>query len=240
MNGLQHGSVFCKTIKHFGVICILMIGTIGCFSQGFINLDFEQANNLGIPGSFQQLVATNAFPGWTALASTANIFYDYLTYDNVNLANSSVNIMDTNAVGLVGYNPVIEGDYTVVLQGTFVSAGGIFQTGLIPASTATLLFAADGISQYSTLSVSLNGQNLNYLALSTGSNYTLYGADVSAFAGQIATLAFSSLFTIPAGSGVVALDNIQFSSSPVPEPGVIGLSAFGGLFLAWRRWRNAS
>lgn len=203
-------------------------------SQSFINLNFEQAKNLGSPES--SVAATNAFPGWTVSISTANILYD-----NATLGSPSADILDANSTALFGSNPVIQGNYTAALQGTVSFSGGISQTGLIPASTATLLFSANGISQFSTLTVSLNGQNLNYIPLSTGSNFTLYGADISMFSNQTATLMFSSSATIPAAANFVSLDNIQFSTSPVPEPDELSLSALcvlGSLFLNTRRRRK--
>jgi hypothetical protein len=46
-------------------------------------------------------------------------------------------------------------------------------------------------------------------------------------------------FTVPAGNphvnnNYVFLDSIQFSNLPVPEPGILGLSALGALLLGWR------
>jgi hypothetical protein len=77
--------------------------------------------------------------------------------------------------------------------------------------------------------VAFNGQNLSFQAIGAGANYTVYGADVSAYAGQTGELRF----TAPV-QNTALLDNIQFSNLPVPEPGVFALSAFGALFLGWR------
>jgi hypothetical protein len=55
--------------------------------------------------------------------------------------------------------------------------------------------------------------------------------DISAYAGQTGQL----LFSVPPQSSGGILDNIQFSSTPVPEPGTFGLFAMGGALLAWRR-----
>jgi hypothetical protein len=49
-------------------------------------------------------------------------------------------------------------------------------------------------------------------------------------AGQIRELTF---FAAPGANNYWEIDNIQFSSSPVPEPSVLALFA-GGLCLLWR------
>ena len=49
-------------------------------------------------------------------------------------------------------------------------------------------------------------------AISNAANYTIYGADISAYSGQTGELLFTAPFRI---SGM--LDNIQFSSTPLPE-----------------------
>jgi len=62
-----------------------------------------------------------------------------------------------------------------------------------------------------------------------GNNRYIWGADISPFAGQTGTLGFF-------GAGY--LDNIQFSSEPIPEPGIVGLIVLGDLLLGWRWQRN--
>ncbi|MDD5139103.1 MAG: PEP-CTERM sorting domain-containing protein [Verrucomicrobiales bacterium] len=74
-------------------------------------------------------------------------------------------------------------------------------------------------------------------ALSTGPNYTLYGGDISGFAGQTTQMTFSDV-------GIFAnfwnIDNIQFSSSPIPEPSMLALCILGALLLGFRRWQQSS
>jgi hypothetical protein len=85
--------------------------------------------------------------------------------------------------------------------------------------------------------VSLGGQNLSYFALSNGPNYTLYGGNIpSAFAGKSEQLMFSAL----EGENFWEIDDIQFSSSPVPEPSELALAALGTLLLGFRRWTKLS
>jgi hypothetical protein len=71
------------------------------------------------------------------------------------------------------------------------------------------------------------------IPLQTFSNYTLYGGDVSAFAGQVSQLSFASL--AGGAPNELLVDNIQFSSQLIPEPSVFGLLALVGLFLGLRR-----
>jgi hypothetical protein len=102
----------------------------------------------------------------------------------------------------------------------------ISQTGLIPVGTESLLFEAYRVGP-ATLSVFLGGQNVSYFAMSTTANYTVYGVDISAFAGQTETLNFSAF-----GPGSVknswTIDDILFSSSPIPEPSLSWLFLLGG------------
>jgi hypothetical protein len=197
-------------------------------AQGFINLNFESAKI--IPTSPYSIDATNALPGWTVLLGGDQV--SLIAYNNPAVGGTSVSIWATNGAQ-------ISGRCSVFLQGGFYyfnpPTAAISQTGLIPISSISLFFEAQ--PGPGALDVSLDGQNLNFFAVGTGANYTLYGADISAFAGQIETLEFSAQQDLDRYNGWT-IDNIQFSPSPVPEPDVLGLSAMGGLFLAWRRGRR--
>ncbi len=86
-----------------------------------------------------------------------------------------------------------------------------------------------------SLLVSLSGQNIPFSVISTELNYTLYGGNISTFAGQVEQLTF----TAPNGNNNFwEIDDIQFSSSPVPEPSELALGAFGTLLLGFRRWKR--
>jgi hypothetical protein len=65
----------------------------------------------------------------------------------------------------------------------------------------------------------------------------LYGGDISSFAGQVADLTVTSLGSGDGGVNPFALDDIQLSSSPVPEPSTLSLVGICLLFVCYRRFR---
>jgi hypothetical protein len=197
----------------------LLLSVAGALGQGnFVNLGFESARIIldptspYYPGAVQ---ASNAIPGWTLLGGVAN---PDVLYNDVSLGAPAVSIHDTG--DSEGFPP-IQGNYSVYIQG-LDSTTGIAQTGQIPANARSLTF----LSYFTRVDVTFNGQAIPYGIIGTGPNYTIYGGDISAFAGQTGQLRFS-------GNGGM-LDNIQFSNLPIPEPGVFGLAALGALLLGWR------
>jgi len=209
-------------------ISLLVAGT--GFSQGFVNLNFGSANivtDLSSPYP-NGVYANNAMPGWSAFVGT-NLQTSIL-YNDIALSETSIAIFDTN-----GYYRLINGTYTIDLFGGLTDiAASISQTGLVPTWANTLEFEAQpGLG---TLQISLGGQILNFSALATGSDYTLYGANISAFAGQTEQLMFSAL---EGGNNYWNIGDIQFSSNPAPEPGIWSLSTLGVLILACRHRRKS-
>ena len=202
-------------------LLLLLSGLCFGHAQGFINLDFESAKLTGYsPGNL--VPATNAFPGWTVNA--------IIIYDNLSLSGESASICDTNNPTLI---PAIQGRYFAILtSGNYPGTGvpiSMGQTGQIPLWAQTISFWGD----IGGLQITFGGQPLSFNATGGAPNYDIYKADISAFAGQTGEL----LFTLPPFVSDARLDNIQFSSSPVPEPSTLALSALGGLLLAWR-WRK--
>lgn len=103
-------------------------------------------------------------------------------------------------------------------------SAAIGQTGLIPLDALSLTFwgyASD---------VSFAGQALSLVVLGTTPDYYIYGADISAFAGQTGQILFTAR---PQTLSII--DNIQFSTIAVPEPGAFVLAALGCLLLRFRR-----
>jgi hypothetical protein len=203
-----------------------------CSSQSFVNLDFESANVSGYsPGS---VPAQNAFPSWSAYYGspsdpTLSGALSSVGYDAISTGGAVISLQDSNA--FAPYGP-IQGDYSVLLEGSIPAAdttASIGQTGTISSTAQSLVFWA-GISEPE---VSFDGQALSLVDVSNAVNYTVYAANISPFAGETGQL----LFTAPVHTETV-LDNIQFSSSPVPEPSTLPLCALGSFSLAWRRWRK--
>src|SRR5208282_1927888 len=160
-------------------------------------------------------------------------------FDNYTLGEASIDI--------TSYGPdVIEGQYSVVLQPGFDPFGSgknvgasISQTGLVPANARSLQFKAydyQGSYPAPVFSVSLAGQNLALVTLGTGSNYTLYGADISAFAGQVGALTIAT--SAQPNRDPYYFDSFIFSPSSVPEPSVMSLAIICIIFCCWCRTRS--
>jgi hypothetical protein len=223
---------------------IALIRILYGFSQGFVNLNFESANVSGYSAG-NGVPITSALPGWSAYSSYPSGVYsggfasgatNVLTtviYNAPSLGGPLVSIIDTN--GGVPF----QGRYSAILWdgGSFpLYSTTISQTGLVPTGTESLLFEGSALGAY--FGVTINGQTINMNALQVFSNYTLYGGDISTFAGQVETLSFTLPPATLGQPSEFGLDNIQFSSSTVPEPNEICLTALGGFLLAWSRWKT--
>lgn len=211
--------------------------------QEFQDLDFESATLIPVPGDpYGGVQFAQAFPGWTNTivgAIDANALYD-----NMFLDSAGISIIDKNSPYGLGAE-VIDGRYTAILQSGlgYTSNGAIptdttlSQTGLVPLGTESLQFKAnEWFDSSGTFAVTLGGQTLSLTVLGTGANYTLYGANVSQWAGQTAQLAFTVFGENPhVNDESLFLDDIQFSSQSVPEPNVFALFVLGGLSFGLHR-----
>jgi len=207
-------------------------------AQGFINLDFESAHLSSYGAGPASVPALSAVPGWTVYYQGNP--YPYILYNAVSLGGAAVILEGTNADYPL---PPIQGNWFVHIQGGWSNGGsaGIGQTGQIPIDAQTLVFWGS----YENMIISFSGQPLTFAVLGGTPNYTIYGADISAYAGQIGELLFTGLDgssrpgPFPYGGGGF-IDNIQFSPSPVPEPSNLALGVLGGLLLLkLPRWRKA-
>jgi hypothetical protein len=218
------------------------------FAQGFVNLDFENAHFTGDPSGNSppySVYASNAIPSWTAyLGSVPQM--DVLSNEST-LGSAMVSIQGTNLPDFETFTgfvePALQGRWSIFLQGfsgnTNAITGGtpivasIGQTGQIPLTANSVLFWGYFPFNNNTFSISFHGQDLTWLAVSNALNYTVYGADVSAFAGQTGQLLFSA-----SANTYAELDNISFSTLPIPEPSAFALAALGALFLGFSRRRR--
>jgi hypothetical protein len=212
----------------------LLVSASGAVGQGtFQNLDFEQATIVSDPSSPyypNAVYASDAIPGWTpdSFLGTNDVLYNEVT-----LGAAGVSILGTD-----GIPPALDGKFSVYLYGGAVPSPGasISQTAVVPVGAESIMFEAENAGSVAgKLVVSLGGQNIPFSALSTGSNYTLYGSNIPAFGGQSEQLTFSAL---AGGEYWWEIDDIQFSDSSVPEPTTLGLSALGALLLGWRVLRR--
>jgi len=213
-------------------------------ASAFQDLDFESATLSPPPTGPGGVFFAPAFPGWSGFAGTNQL--DTALYDATYLDSAAISIVDTNPLGPGVFGKLIDGNYTVVLQaGNYPPFGpppigpadvSLSQTGLVPAGTKTLAFYALPAGGFagSPFAVSLGGSNLNLISLPVpNENYTLYEADVSAFAGLSEELKFTLLAQNPHVSNrYLSLDDIQFSPDAIPEPSSAMLLALAVMGLA--------
>jgi hypothetical protein len=202
-------------------------------------MDFEDATYVPDPsGPFYpySVYTSDAIPGWTGYLGRTQVT-DVL-YNDFTLGNASIDIVGPG-------DGVIEGQYSVVLQPGFDPFGSsqnvgasISQTGLVPANAQSLQFKsfiADS-ALASDFSVSFAGHNLSLVTLGTGLNYTLYGADISAFAGQLGALTIAA--SAQPNIAPYYFDSFVFLPSSVPEPSTMSLAIICILFCCWCRTRS--
>lgn len=220
------------------ILTLLFLSSIGQhgYTQGFVNLDFESANLSPVPsGQYGGFVPiSNALPGWTGYINGSQV--TNALQNNLTVGSSSIDILGPDWINN-GAISIIEGNYTVLLQGGSPAnySAAIAQTGLIPVDARSLEFKSDTVSSLGQIAVTIGGQSISLTPLTTTSTYILYGGDISAFSGQTEELRF----TAPGASALLfSIDSVVFSTSPVPEPSVLGLLALGGLFFGLRRWRH--
>ena len=210
------------------------------FSQGFINLNFEAANVSAYGAGPASVPATDAIPGWTTYVNgfqTSQVFFN-----DIALSSADVSLHGTNS-----FEKPLQGNYSVELIpgsfDSFTTNAAIGQTGQIPVLAQSLSFFGNDLTGWK---ITFAGQILVFSAMSSTANYTVYGADISAFAGQTGELLFSAIpYPNPFGSfpptyrASSLIDNIQFSSTAVPEPGTLALVALGASLFGLRRKRNS-
>jgi len=205
---------------------LAVAGLLRGFSQGYVNLDFESANTSGY--SSPSFVPTNnAVPGWIVYFGSAE--QSTIPYNTLALDAASVDLEGTNSQ----YGPYpIQGNYSIFVQGGTQfdpdhNGASIMQNGQIPASAQYITYWGGA------LQATFDGQSLAFTAVGSGSGYTIWQANISAYAGQTGQLEFTAPWQT---SGL--LDNIQFAMNPVPEPTTMSLSALGLACLALRRWKK--
>jgi hypothetical protein len=216
-----------------------MLSFLSAQAQGtFQNLNFEQANIVPIVGNPNYPYAVSvadALPDWTV--NYGSVQQTVILYNDVELGGETQ--VTLYAQGYPGYvGPIIDGNFSVLLQGGEVNgvpaAASINQTGQIPSGSQSLLFDL-GNGPLGPPEVFVGTHELSLFALGGGmgstANYTVYGANISAWAGYTEQLTFSS----PGGNYLI--DDISFSTQSIPEPNPLVLTGLGGLvFALYRRF----
>jgi hypothetical protein len=231
------------------IVIILGAALVRAEAQGFINLGFESATLVPIPGDpYGRVQFAQAFPGWTA--TVGGFPLTNALYNNYFLDTAGMAIIDrgwsNQALGFPRPVGLIDGNYTAVLfSGTFTNIRtgadtSLSQTGLVPAGTESLEFKAQEVFDSSgSLVVTLGGQTLSLVTLGSGPNYTLYGADIGNWAGHEAQLSFTVPGETPhMNDEYVFLDSIEFLSNPIPEPRALAVVSVGAVMFVCYRWRR--
>ena len=229
--------------SQIALVTLLTTGMWSSFSQDFVNLDFNSAQLSAYGTGPAYVPASNAIPGWTGYLGTDQ--QGTMLYNSLSSGDGNLSIVGTNQPSFVYAAPIPGNNYTVVLQpgpdrnsSSLESVNAsIVQTGLIPANAQSILFTA---LDFQALQVTIAGQVIPIIEIgSIDGGYPRCGGNISAFAGQVAELAFTDLTDgTELSDSEAELAGISFSSSPIPEPGTLGLLASGGLFIGWR-WRRS-
>jgi hypothetical protein len=214
-------------------------------AQGtFQNLDFEDAiyKVPDIPGGQfgTPVSAADGIPGWTAYYGTDQV--SQILHNNIALGATSISIMGPNWTGPAP----LQGFYSVLLQSPsgispISGPAAIAQTGTIPANALSIQFLGLQIldPNPAQLGVTFGGHSLSLVPLSSGPGATLYGADISAYAGNTGQLEITSLPNPDSSYNSFMIDSISFSPQAIPEPSTVSLlvigAAIAGHLLAVRR-----
>ena len=227
-------------LKALSVATLLFYPRIFAYSQStFQNLNFESVSLISIPGDFYGRVQfAPAFPGWTGFVG--GVQQTAAQHNSAFLDSSGISIIDRGSSFPLSA-AVIQGNFTAVLiagfaLGTFQPANTtLAQSGLIQADAQSLLFRIASLNT-PDFGVTLGGQTLSLIPIQSDSTSTLYGADIRAWAGQTANLAFTAFAQNPHVSNrYLFLDSIQFSSQMIPEASSYFSFGCGILFLAFGR-----
>jgi hypothetical protein len=205
-------------------LAVAAIFILSARGQGFQNLNFESANNLpGNPPDFGSPVSvTSALPDWAAYNGPNAL--SSISYVSNNISGSS------SSVELEGGILALDGNWSVEL----FDGGSISQTAMVPGNAESLQFEAQGIGpgdslDANDLSVTLGGQSLSYSALFDGPDYVEYGANIPTdLDGQIEALTFLI-------QSKARFDDIEFSTSPIPEPSEYALIGLGAILVGLAR-----
>jgi len=238
-----------KTLQRISILASMFAWSTYVSAQGtipFQNLNFEAATVAPLSAGQDEysVPVAAAFPGWTGYWGT-NVAA-YAGHNGLSLGGVFIIIEGPNS------SPILQGNFTALLQGgwavdsstgntqLYPAAASIAQIGTLPAGSQSIRF----FSIFQEPEVRFDEQVIPTVFLGTGLSsagtaYNILGGDISALAGQTGELRFSSL---PPASppGLAYLDNIYFSSEPIPEPSILSLLGLGVLLLGCSRSRGVN
>ncbi len=167
------------------------------------------------PGTGYVPVAAT-LPGWSAYIGGLPVFD--ISYNGRSLGGPVISLQGPGSL-----DPVLQGQYSVFLQPgwpNFIDVA-IALTGMVPLTSLSLKYVAIGQPD-----VYFSGQALASVLLGAGpEGSSLYGVDISQFAGLTGELRFGG------GTGGAILDSVRFSTNAVPEPGSLALVGAGCMIL---------
>jgi len=201
-----------------------LIFALGASGQGaFRNLNFEQATIVPSgPGQpLPLVVASSALPFWTAYIGSMPM--SDILYDDLTIGSPAVSIHD----GGSPFRLPLDGNYSVVIQhssGGNPASASIGQVGQLPGNALSLVF--DTVN-FQNLLVTFDGNPVPLVQIGSTAHFSVLAGDISSYAGQTGELLFTGLSI----SGV-ALDDIRFSTTAVPEPSTLAFFGLAGI-LYW-------
>jgi hypothetical protein len=192
-------------------------------AQGFVNLGFESCT---LSTNLHAIVSVGvAFPSWSVYRG--GVLQTEVAYNAVISQQSHISLNSTTMSF-----PMLSGDYNArflvsTADGLDVALG---QVGQIPIGASSLQFMTASVNPVPAggLTVTFGGSPLSLIPLGLAPGYTLWTADISAFAGNTGELRFTA--NQVGGNWATYLDDIMFV--PVPEPSTWALLALGGAAFA--------
>jgi hypothetical protein len=215
-----------KTLSYVYAVFCLALGAEG---QSFINMDFEQAGNNTIASNAFFVNWSIAANGWTHPDGGDTVFVDHISpQTNITQYYFLVDSLSAQLQPLAGEFSFAfsSGYYSSVNQSLGFVNAYIAQNGVVPNTALSFSLLATG-----NFSVLLNATVIPMFNVAGN----LYVGDVSAFQGQFVTLRIRNNANVP--QTPVEIDNLQFLSTPVPEPSTLALlgCGLGALLVAARR-----